>query len=332
MSINIKTLSERIKPNAWLTPGETGNILAASMQEAADLRAALAKYEAQMLRMATCAGEFAREACAAQAPSAPQPMSEHNARFAIDGAIQYGRECRNKPPSDDHWLMEYWLIGQQLRALGKTGWDNVTPLEPAPSAPVDVCAQMRALYSACGGTGDVHSIDGEWRGSCDCQASAPVASQDERRSFEAWCKTRENAAVRLKGTDQYVVPAVQAAWVSWQARAALSVKVESAASADPAVELNVAMLRSRSAVGVSKYGVTMADSKLPLRAWLVHALEELLDGANYLQRAMQDIDAAAPTPPTTAETKPSTLAQQAASAQAEVADWPEGKLAGGDKP
>jgi|SRR5215203_5879928 len=77
MSINIKTLSERIKPNAWLTPGETGNILAASMQEAADLRAALAKYEAQMLRMATCAGEFAREACAAQAPSAPvarQPL------------------------------------------------------------------------------------------------------------------------------------------------------------------------------------------------------------------------------------------------------------------
>lgn len=41
MSTDIKTLSERIKPNAWLTPGETGNILTASMQEASELRTAL---------------------------------------------------------------------------------------------------------------------------------------------------------------------------------------------------------------------------------------------------------------------------------------------------
>lgn len=87
----------------------------------------------------------------APAPSAPQPMSEHNTRFAIDGAIQYGREDRNKPPSDDHWLMEYWLIGQQLRELGKTGWDNVTPLDPAervvvaPSAPVAPETPVAAL-------------------------------------------------------------------------------------------------------------------------------------------------------------------------------------------
>ena len=39
------------------------------------------------------------------------------------------------------------------------------------AAPTDVCAEMRALCSACGGTGDVVSIDGEWRGSCDCAAS-----------------------------------------------------------------------------------------------------------------------------------------------------------------
>ena len=72
-------------------------------------------------------------------------------------------------------------------------------------------------------------------------------------------------------------------------------------SADPAVEMNVVLLRARSAVGLKKYGVTMADSKLPLRAWLVHALEESLDHANYLQRAMLEIDqVAAPageTPP-----------------------------------
>lgn len=36
----------------------------------------------------------------------------------------------------------------------------------------DTCAEMRALCSACGGTGDVHGLDGEWRGACDCEASA----------------------------------------------------------------------------------------------------------------------------------------------------------------
>ncbi len=87
--------------------------------------------------------QWNRRAPAPQA--APVPMHEHNARFAIDGAIQYGRENRNKPPSDDHWLMEYWLIGQQLRELGKTGWDNRTPLDPAEKAatsPAPAVVQM----------------------------------------------------------------------------------------------------------------------------------------------------------------------------------------------
>jgi hypothetical protein len=58
----------------------------------------------------------------------PGGTSEQQARFAIDGAIQYGRENCNPPPSTDHWLYEYWNIGQQLRRLGETGWDNVAPL------------------------------------------------------------------------------------------------------------------------------------------------------------------------------------------------------------
>lgn len=37
--------------------------------------------------------------------------------------------------------------------------------------PVDVCAQMRALCSACGGTGDIHRPDGEYMGECDCAAT-----------------------------------------------------------------------------------------------------------------------------------------------------------------
>lgn len=60
--------------------------------------------------------------------------------------------------------------------------------------------------------------------------------------------------------------------------------------ADPIVERNVSLLRQRSTVGVQKYGTTLADNKLPLRAWLNHALEESLDQANYLQKAMAKID------------------------------------------
>lgn len=45
----------------------------------------------------------------------------------------------------------------------------------------DVCAEMRALCPNCGGTGDVHSIDGEWRGACNCAASA-------------WSRTKTNPA------------------------------------------------------------------------------------------------------------------------------------------
>ena len=39
---------------------------------------------------------------------------QQNARFAIDGAIEYGKQGINKPPSADHWLMEYWEIGRKL--------------------------------------------------------------------------------------------------------------------------------------------------------------------------------------------------------------------------
>ncbi len=59
----------------------------------------------------------------------PESMANSNARFAIDAAIMFGREGVNKPPSEDHWLYEYWSIGQQLAKLGETsGWDNVTPV------------------------------------------------------------------------------------------------------------------------------------------------------------------------------------------------------------
>jgi hypothetical protein len=46
----------------------------------------------------------------------------------------------------------------------------------------------------------------------------------------------------------------------------------------------------RQQLGIAKYGTTVAESPLPLRAWLQHAYEETLDKAIYLKRAIQEID------------------------------------------
>lgn len=54
-----------------------------------------------------------------------------------------------------------------------------------------------------------------------------------------------------------------------------------------------AMIARRQALGVAKYGTTVADNPLSLRQWLQHALEETLDKAVYLQRAIEQIDAMA---------------------------------------
>lgn len=47
----------------------------------------------------------------------------------------------------------------------------------------------------------------------------------------------------------------------------------------------------RQAFGKNKYGTTVAENPLSLRAWLVHAFEEALDQAIYLKRAIAEIDA-----------------------------------------
>lgn len=46
----------------------------------------------------------------------------------------------------------------------------------------------------------------------------------------------------------------------------------------------------RQQLGIQKYGQTVADNPLELRAWLQHAYEEVLDQAVYLRRAIQEID------------------------------------------
>ena len=47
---------------------------------------------------------------------------------------------------------------------------------------------------------------------------------------------------------------------------------------------------ARQAKGIQKYGTTEADNPLTLREWLQHALEESLDQAVYLKRAIAELD------------------------------------------
>lgn len=112
------------------------------------------------LDRATLAGDFAwqlaralrmilaapvAQSTAGAAKDTPESMANSNARFAIDGAIQYGRENRNQPPSTDHWLYEYWNIGRQLNEAGRTGWDNVTPLAAPALNPSEVPANSNSV-------------------------------------------------------------------------------------------------------------------------------------------------------------------------------------------
>ena len=49
-------------------------------------------------------------------------------------------------------------------------------------------------------------------------------------------------------------------------------------------------IAKRQALGINKYGTTVAQNPLELRAWLQHQYEELLDAAVYCRRAIEEID------------------------------------------
>lgn len=51
-----------------------------------------------------------------------------------------------------------------------------------------------------------------------------------------------------------------------------------------------ALIASRQRAGIAKYGMTVADNPLALRDWLQHALEEVLDQAVYIKRAINELD------------------------------------------
>jgi hypothetical protein len=54
--------------------------------------------------------------------------------------------------------------------------------------------------------------------------------------------------------------------------------------------LVIADITARQQSGLLKYGQTVAENPLPLRAWLRHAYEECLDQAVYLRRAIEEMD------------------------------------------
>jgi len=49
-------------------------------------------------------------------------------------------------------------------------------------------------------------------------------------------------------------------------------------------------ITSRQVKGRNKYGVTVAENPLELKAWLQHAYEEALDQAIYLKRAIAEME------------------------------------------
>ena len=54
-------------------------------------------------------------------------------------------------------------------------------------------------------------------------------------------------------------------------------------------EAIVDMIRSRSEFGLNKYGVSMDRTDLTTEQWIQHAIEEMLDGAQYLYRIKQEL-------------------------------------------
>lgn len=68
---------------------------------------------------------------------------------------------------------------------------------------------------------------------------------------------------------------------NWTPRQPAATGIEAAVCAD---------IAARQRLGIAKYGTSVADNPLALRAWLQHALEECYDLAVYLKRAIAEID------------------------------------------
>lgn len=62
-------------------------------------------------------------------------------------------------------------------------------------------------------------------------------------------------------------------------------------SPDKHIEALRELLKTRSEVGLKKYGVTLERKDLKPSEWAQHLLEELLDAAGYIHRLKEDLEA-----------------------------------------
>ena len=53
---------------------------------------------------------------------------------------------------------------------------------------------------------------------------------------------------------------------------------------DVIIDRVIEKIKSRSADGVKKYGVTLKEDDQPLDVWLTHIQEELMDAVNYIEK------------------------------------------------
>lgn len=109
--------------------------------------------------------------------AAPQVVADEWAEFEAwaktEGLIQESYGIRSTSSMCDVAL-KAWRAGRATLAVAPVS-------QPADK---DTSAQMRTLCSACGGTGDVHGLDGEWRGQCTC--------------VHAWQQRAEKAEAQLR--------------------------------------------------------------------------------------------------------------------------------------
>ena len=55
-------------------------------------------------------------------------------------------------------------------------------------------------------------------------------------------------------------------------------------------DLVIEKIKQRAEAGKAKYGVTLEREDLSVKEWLVHLQEELLDGAGYIQKLIEELE------------------------------------------
>ena len=106
-----------------------------------------------------------------------------------------------------------------------------------------------------------------------------------------WEKTKEGAdywsEVCYKYSDNKVIDELLNSLIA----DGIEVFEEEEVKPDPIVESVVDQLRSRSEVGIKKYGTTLEDNKLSTAEWIEHAKQEAMDFVLYLERLKREINA-----------------------------------------